>query len=55
MEHYNAVNCSDADFDGECDVAAVEGMIWAVAALVLVSLVIVALEVRRSIKRRRTT
>lgn len=55
VQHFNAVNCSGANFDGECDVAGVEGMIWALGAFVLVCLVVVTWELLRVVRRRRTT
>ncbi|WP_435770626.1 hypothetical protein [Nocardioides sp. SYSU DS0651] len=33
--HFEAENCSAPDFDGECDLAALEGVVWAGAVLVL--------------------
>ncbi len=52
-KHYSAVNCSGADFDGECDVAAVEGMVSAFGGFVLACLAVLASEPRRTIRRRR--
>jgi hypothetical protein len=48
MGHFEATQCSGAGFDGECDVAALEGLLWAGGAAVLGVLAWVADGVRRS-------
>ena len=52
-QHFSAVNCSGADFDGECDVAGVVGMVWAFAGFVTVCLAVLVSELMRTIRRRR--
>jgi hypothetical protein len=34
-EHFYATNCSGPGFDGECDVASLEGLVWAIGAIVV--------------------
>ncbi|GAW48279.1 MULTISPECIES: hypothetical protein [unclassified Nocardioides] len=44
---YATSNCDDPDWGAECDLAGLEGLLWAGVALVLGAAVIIALEVRR--------
>jgi hypothetical protein len=50
MARFEAVNCEGSG--GECDLAALEGLWWAAAALALGAAVIVVLEVRRHLAQR---
>jgi hypothetical protein len=50
--HFDRTNCSGPDFDGECDLAPLEGLMWAAAAIVLVIVTAVVLEVVRLRRRR---
>ena len=50
--HFETTQCSGPDFGGECDVAPLEGLLWAAAAIVLMLVAVIALEVVR-IRRRR--
>ncbi|WP_182525284.1 hypothetical protein [Nocardioides dongkuii] len=49
--HFETTQCGP-DVDGECDVAALEGLLWAGAALVLGVVAIVLAEVARARRRR---
>ena len=50
--HFEATQCSSGD--GECDLAGVEGVLWAVSALALYLLTSIAYWVYRSAQRRRS-
>lgn len=50
--HFEATQCSGRDFDGECDVAALEGLLWTGIALVLGLIAIVVAEVSRGRRQR---
>jgi hypothetical protein len=47
MAHFESTQCSGPEFDGECDLAGLEGMVWGMAALVCTAVVIAILEVIR--------
>jgi hypothetical protein len=51
--HFEATECSGPGFDGECDVAALEGLAWAGAVFILVVVAATAVEVTRARRRRR--
>lgn len=51
--HFEAVNCSSPDFDGECDVAAIEGLVWSVVSLVGAGVVVLIIELRLAKRRLR--
>ncbi len=55
MAHFEATACRGPGFDGECDVAALEGVVWAGAALVLVVVAATFLEVERARRSRQRT
>lgn len=42
---FGALYCGAPEFDGECDVAGLSGVLWAVGALILGLVVIAVLEV----------
>lgn len=44
--HFESVNCSAPDFDGECDVAAIEGLVWGLIAFLLICLTAIWFVVR---------
>ncbi|KQY51577.1 hypothetical protein [Nocardioides sp. Root140] len=46
--HFEATQCSDPGFDGECDLAGLEGLAWSVLTLIVVSSGIVVAEVLRA-------
>ena len=50
--HVEASRCSGPDFDGECDVAVLEGLLWSGVAIVLSVVAVTVIEVRRSRRRR---
>ncbi len=45
--HFESTQCSGPNFDGECDVAAIAGFLWAAAAVVLMAVAVATLEVLR--------
>jgi hypothetical protein len=55
--HFEATQCSGPDFGAECDLAGLEGLLWAAGALLLGVVAIVVAEVVRAARRRtgRTT
>ncbi|GAB2868213.1 hypothetical protein [Nocardioides pacificus] len=50
-EHFSDTHCSGPDFDGECDVAALEGLLWVAVATVLFAVVVTVVEVRLARRR----
>lgn len=50
--HFESSQCSGPDFGGECDLAVLEGLLWAGGAFVLGTVTIAIAEVSRSHKRR---
>ncbi len=52
MARYDSANCSGPGFDGECDVAAVEGLLWAAAAFGVACVAVLIIEVRLARRRR---
>lgn len=44
VENFERQECSGPDFDGECDVAVLEGLVWSVAAFVVVLVGIIITE-----------
>ncbi|MEJ7706148.1 MAG: hypothetical protein WKF82_02045 [Nocardioidaceae bacterium] len=51
--HFESTECSGPDFGGECDVALIEGLVWAAAAIVVMTVAVVIMEVVRVRKSRR--
>ncbi|HEU4810932.1 MAG TPA: hypothetical protein VFT00_02205 [Nocardioides sp.] len=51
VQNFERRECSAPDFDGECDVAGLEGLAWSVAAIVVVLVAIVIAEI--ALRRRR--
>lgn len=51
IAHFEATECSGPEFDGECDLAALGGVVWAAGAFVLGLIVIAAIEVVGGIRR----
>lgn len=45
--HFESTECSGTDFNGECDVAVIEGFLWGAAATVFMAVAVVILEVVR--------
>lgn len=52
IAHFEATQCSGPEFGGECDLAALEGLLWAAGALVLGVIAILVMEVRGARSRR---
>jgi hypothetical protein len=52
VEHFERVNCSGSGFEGECDLAALEGLVWSAIALALAGMGSVLVEVSLALKRR---
>jgi hypothetical protein len=54
--HFQSTQCGGPDFDGECDLAGLEGMVWAAAAIGLMTLagivIFIVAHVRKSRARR---
>lgn len=51
--HFESTKCSAPDFDGECDVAVLEGILWAAAGFVVVVVLAAMLEARGRLHRTR--
>ena len=52
VARFEATHCSAPGFDGECDVAVLDGMAWAAVAMLVALLVVAVLEgVRRNRRR----
>lgn len=52
VAHFEATQCSGPEFDGECDLAAIEGLLGAAGALVLGVIAILVMEVSGAVRRR---
>lgn len=54
VAHFESTECSGPDFGGECDLAGIEGLLWAAVAFILVVAVVATTEVVLTRKRRAT-
>lgn len=52
IAHFEATQCSGPDFGGECDLAALEGLLLAAGAFVLGVIAILVIEVSGAVRRR---
>lgn len=50
---FEATKCGGPDFGGECDLAALTGIAWAVVAVAAALVLIVTVEIVRVVRRRR--
>jgi heme/copper-type cytochrome/quinol oxidase subunit 2 len=50
--HFESTRCSGAGFDGDCELAGLEGVLWAGAAVVVGATAIAIAEVYRARRRR---
>ena len=48
--HFEATSCSGANAGGECDIAPLEGFVWAIGALVLMFVATVGHAIRRRVR-----
>jgi hypothetical protein len=53
VAHVEATECSGPDFGGECDLAALGGLVWAAGAIVLATVAVPVLEWSRNARKRR--
>ena len=50
---FESTECSGSDFDGECDLAALGGVVWALSAVSFGVAAIIVAEVVMAVRRRR--